>query len=800
MPRTRTRTRKKRKRSRRETNKPPTPNLTRTRNQTNTKPDNKYDNKILEKLRKIHQRRTPTAQKTDEAMPAKIAETPQEWIKQPNRRDIPGVDYPTTIKQALRTTNTQPQSNNPFKNPSTSKQTIKPILNKYLEKLDIKTPVKLRTWNRGHPARVKIYKNREKTPEILINYKHYQQIHPHATPKQFKQYLEYSISHELAHIQQYQDKGWEKYRQAKNSNLTGFEYDADKRATQAMNKNINDITQLIQDIEKTITPKNIQLEEKPQPLPEKQVKQTIKQIINQKPATQKEITNKLIKKYNINKQGQPSFQKQTQDLLETMHHNQTIQRKNNKYTNQKQGFPTNPKTLNAKNKPHYHIETTPTKSRGNPAIKYKVTDTHENQIIRQGTREYRNPPTLQTLKKELAQFHHNNKPVNPDNVKLTYNPQQGKIQSITRPGKYSKYQVTIQAKDKTGTRQFNTYKEALEFIQKQKGTILNPTQGHIQATWKTPTPPPRLPKELATIQTINGKHNNIIKTHKIDPNPIYQNNKWLFKLDPEKTTNKTYTINQLKKLAQETSKQKKQLNQKRKHNITYTRPKKYSGEKRKQWDQKTQPITLIMTHLDTNSKITATKNKITAHGLNPQHTTLLKLETPNTLNIPPATYTTKHHQKGTKTSRKYPEKLTWDNVTNTIKLEKKHWKDTLELDKTEKPTPIPKPKINYKIQTQIPIKKLNQTLQKTKNTHITLQTQENQLQIQNKPIAKTNQTSKNKQTAHYNTANLRNLTTTLEKLGLTKIQLEYSQDMPLHITAKDNQNKIQYWQAPLIQP
>jgi len=48
----------------------------------------------LGELQRIHMQRSLQAQLVDEGMKAQIAESVEEWIKQPNRNDIVGVDYP----------------------------------------------------------------------------------------------------------------------------------------------------------------------------------------------------------------------------------------------------------------------------------------------------------------------------------------------------------------------------------------------------------------------------------------------------------------------------------------------------------------------------------------------------------------------------------------------------------------------------------------------------------------------------------------------------------------------------------
>ena len=51
----------------------------------------------LGELQRIHLQRSLQAQLVDEGMKAKIAESVEEWIKQPNRSDVVGVDYPGKI-------------------------------------------------------------------------------------------------------------------------------------------------------------------------------------------------------------------------------------------------------------------------------------------------------------------------------------------------------------------------------------------------------------------------------------------------------------------------------------------------------------------------------------------------------------------------------------------------------------------------------------------------------------------------------------------------------------------------------
>ena len=51
----------------------------------------------LGELQRIHMQRSLQARLVDEGMKAKIAESVEEWIKEPNRSDVVGVDYPEEV-------------------------------------------------------------------------------------------------------------------------------------------------------------------------------------------------------------------------------------------------------------------------------------------------------------------------------------------------------------------------------------------------------------------------------------------------------------------------------------------------------------------------------------------------------------------------------------------------------------------------------------------------------------------------------------------------------------------------------
>jgi hypothetical protein len=52
----------------------------------------------IRKLQRIHARRSNRAKRIDEALRAPIAKSPEQWMQQPNRFDIPNIDTPKKSK------------------------------------------------------------------------------------------------------------------------------------------------------------------------------------------------------------------------------------------------------------------------------------------------------------------------------------------------------------------------------------------------------------------------------------------------------------------------------------------------------------------------------------------------------------------------------------------------------------------------------------------------------------------------------------------------------------------------------
>jgi len=54
----------------------------------------------IDRLRRVHETRTPVARSVDEALVAPIAPTPEVWLRKPNEYDVHGVDYPELVPKA----------------------------------------------------------------------------------------------------------------------------------------------------------------------------------------------------------------------------------------------------------------------------------------------------------------------------------------------------------------------------------------------------------------------------------------------------------------------------------------------------------------------------------------------------------------------------------------------------------------------------------------------------------------------------------------------------------------------------
>ena len=264
--------------------------------------------KQLGQAAKVHSKRTASARHTDESLKAPIAGSLQEWLKAPNRTDLPGVDYPgKSLQEAieqLEKPKKQISKGNPFKDSRTAKKTLEPLFEEYLKKLGIKEKVKLSAVKRGVPA--KVIQGQGKDPIVRFNYDHFKHLHELLDKDIVDRYMEYAVSHELAHVQQREQLGWKGFKKAKRRDLEAFELDADERACEAMGCTVESIVDMIDEAEADLLKQSNspvkELEEKPPTVlePSKaemfRSAEVIAQIMEQKPELTDEALQELIMK------------------------------------------------------------------------------------------------------------------------------------------------------------------------------------------------------------------------------------------------------------------------------------------------------------------------------------------------------------------------------------------------------------------------------------------------------------------------------------------------------------------------
>jgi len=209
----------------------------------------------IDRLRRVHETRTPTARSVDEALVAPIAPTPEAWLRKPNEYDVHGVDYPELkvpkAKQGLephermqeapperqkaakasRVSKRKTTSPNPFETPSKAKKYLAPLVNHYKQKMGVKGDIKLVA--NKQVKRPKIRLERGKSSELQFNYEFMKQAWE-ADPQTAKIVMKYMVAHELAHQKQREELGWKGFRKAGRTVPELVELDADGKAAKAL--------------------------------------------------------------------------------------------------------------------------------------------------------------------------------------------------------------------------------------------------------------------------------------------------------------------------------------------------------------------------------------------------------------------------------------------------------------------------------------------------------------------------------------------------------------------------------------
>ena len=247
-------------------------------------------------------------------------------------------------------------------------------------------------------------------------------------------------------------------------------------------------------------------------------------------------------------------------------------------------------------------------------------------------------------------------------------------------------------------------------------------------------------------------------------------------------------------------------NQKKTHTITHKKGHKWEPHQRL-----TQPYVLAINHPEA-ALLESTEKTVTLTGMDPSHITLLKITAPNTLEIPEGTYQqTEYHHDKRSTVYRYPNTLKWEPETNKLTIINDNQQSNIQYKKTNEPeNNLPKPRINYTAKATIDLTKLSQ---ETTNLLKTIKTEEkpvlklaaksNQLTYSNLDNSKSTnigviQDNKDNPESMYDAAILENNIEKLVQAGYTEATIEWTQDMPLHITAKQGPYTAEYYQAPVI--
>lgn len=254
----------------------------------------------------------------------------------------------------------------------------------------------------------------------------------------------------------------------------------------------------------------------------------------------------------------------------------------------------------------------------------------------------------------------------------------------------------------------------------------------------------------------------------------------------------------------ESLKEKKQRN----HTITHQK-----GAKWEPHQNLAQPYVLAINHPEA-ALLESTESTVTLTGMDPSHITLLKITAPNTLDIPEGTYQqTEYHHDKRSTVYKYPKNLQWEPKTNKLSISNDNQQSNIQYKKTNEPeNNLPKPKINYTAKATINLTKLHQettnllkTIQQDEKPVLKLAAKSNKLTYSNLDNSKSInigviKDNKDNPESMYDANILENNINRLAQAGYTEATIEWTQDMPLHITAKKGNGAYtaEYYQAPVI--
>jgi len=504
-------------------------------------------------------------------------------------------------------------------------------------------------------------------------------------------------------------------------------------------------------------------------------------------------------------------------------------------------------------KPKYLIIAWNTKSRGSEAVRYEVYDRDKTErgnknLVARGSIEYKTAPDKEKIIEDLI----NASPRGPSHeIEFTltpyWSPALSKVDRIIpaggldeRDGKWmvwftGRIAPGIDPREGAGTRIFDSYEEALKFVQRGRGEYRQKDVDR-EGIWLSVPDPPKLPKEL---REFTGER----RKFRVDPRPQYEGKwnsdkkqmeyMWVFR---NQIGGETYTLDELKDQHQRGEWRRRDRAEAAKHSKTLTYVK---GSKRKEWSRKAMPLAQAIA-FNEHAVIDAKGDRVTIEGLDPKHVALIRLKIPNELGIPEGKYEAADaNLSNLVTHRRHPKKLHWDNVDRILRVGNENQESWIRYEKVHQYRDrFSTPKIIYQTKAKVDLEALEKAAKQKGVTHLVIETstedtgkqwpydrekaltwkatktetrklppdedcdweREEDVEVTvSGTLGEIEKGYEDNVTATYDTNYLKEHLGALIKAGFKDATLEYSTDMPMKITAKrDDGSKAEFWLAPCI--
>ena len=781
----------------------------------------------LKQARRAHMLRSASARRTDESMKAPLAGSLDAWLANPNRLDLPGVDYPgKALYEALEKTTKKKVPGNPFQNSESAKDTIQPIIEEYRKKLGIESDVKVSAVNRGHPARV-IQQLDGGSPVVRFNYQHFQDLYGLIDEKTFKTYVEYAVSHEVAHIQQREQLGWTEYRASSKRDHNGFELDADIRACHAMGTTPETIVGMIDGAEKKLLAMSNspvkELEEKPSLPTEAKEDQRDHEQRQQVDVTEQPS---LIELRNLHSEvipekprTLPGSGKQPEEHWLPPQLEEELIKEWNRSETEKTGVALVKYFTPDGSASWYLSEYYPEDDvfygycdmgTGFPELGYVSRKELRDNVGKMGLpieRDYYfTPEPLNKLqgKKEQPQM-----PPGYESIK----------EKKSRENKDAKKVVSESLYDELEKRKFWAYSGEDGDLYRKQGlggwrvqvywgsdlAIQHKITDELGTRWVT----------VADFDKVEEKDRSLVMDY-VDE---WMRNPSVLE---DRPLNETVTLDDLKQPQTSHRHEPKKSAIERSHQgsqVPLIRPK--GTKERPEYYGKVMPYTLIH-NLDTVEQITVKDGSMHVRGMGPSHIAMIDLEIPNRLGVPDGEYSGEALNWGDNNKSLYqtPDRVEWRPMQDggEIQFTKGDKTIRLALKKGFNDTELPEPRIRFNAKSDIDLKQLQSLINESTAAHIEIQAYpaedgRNKLRawwneeraggavdpvshevILNEDLG---ELEKESQTT-YDKEYLKTLLDNLTRSGLTTGEIQFSTDMPLQLETEGPEAVTRFWLAPCI--